>query len=55
VTAGASADVLFCSGFWIWYLKTKWENWIQKSSNFLFFYCSYASRESKDFFFHILR
>jgi hypothetical protein len=36
VAAAATADRLFCSGVWIWHLKNKWENWLQKFTVLVF-------------------
>ena len=53
----ATADVSSGSGFWIWYGKGNYENWLQKFSNFLFLFWVYASmfiiRESKNVFFYV--
>jgi hypothetical protein len=49
VAAAATADVLFCSGFWIWYLKNTVKKLATKMFDFHLLLYAYAWTESKDF------
>ena len=51
VAAAATADVLFCSGVWIWYLKNPVRNWLQKCSTFSCYFVLTSEQKIRNVFF----